>query len=149
MMARTSLEANQRAIELAGHNLANVSNQSYARQRLRIETAPSVGGVGGGIEVAGVEQYRDGLLDRQVSKEISVLAYLESKQEILQYTESTIGQEIERQATTPEGKAASQGISGQLGLGDGLTEFFNSLQEISVLVEKRCINSHFWTVLAI
>jgi len=33
-MARTSLLANQRAIELVGHNLANVSNPAYARQRL-------------------------------------------------------------------------------------------------------------------
>ena len=36
-MARTSLQMNQRAIELAGHNLANVSNPAYARQRLKIQ----------------------------------------------------------------------------------------------------------------
>jgi flagellar hook-associated protein 1 FlgK len=36
-MARASLQANQRAIELAGHNLANVSNPAYSRQRLNIE----------------------------------------------------------------------------------------------------------------
>ena len=41
-MARTSLQMNQRAIELAGHNLANVSNPAYARQRLKLQTATGV-----------------------------------------------------------------------------------------------------------
>ena len=56
-MARTSLQMNQSAIELAGHNLANVSNPAYARQRLKIQTATSVptdeGLQGGGVEIAG------------------------------------------------------------------------------------------------
>ena len=52
---------NQRAIELAGHNLANVSNPAYSRQRLKLETAlgvPTKDGLqGGGVEVSGVENF--------------------------------------------------------------------------------------------
>lgn len=82
-MARTSLQMNQRAIELAGHNLANVSNPAYARQRLKIQTATGVptedGLQGGGVEITGIEHFRDYLLDRQVANEQSVLAYLDQK----------------------------------------------------------------------
>ena len=134
-MARSSLQMNQRAIELAGHNLANVSNPAYARQRLALETAIGVptekGLQGGGVEISGVEQFRDLLLDRQVANEQSVLAYLDQKKKILQYTQSAIGQELDRASSSAESNAASQGVSGQMGLGDNLTDFFNSLQALS------------------
>ena len=59
-MARNSLQANQRAIELTGHNLANVSNPSYSRQRLNMETAHGIpveyGIQGAGVEVTGIDQ---------------------------------------------------------------------------------------------
>ena len=68
-MARNSLQANQRAIELAGHNLANVSNPAYSRQRLNIQTASGTqseaGNQGSGVKVSGIDQFRDILLDRQ------------------------------------------------------------------------------------
>ena len=134
-MARTSLQMNQRAIELAGHNLANVSNSAYARQRLKIQTATGVptedGLQGGGVEITGIEHFRDYLLDRQVANEQSVLAYLDQKKKILHYTQSAIGQELDRASSSAEGNAASQGVSGQMGLGDNLTDFFNSLQALS------------------
>ena len=134
-MARTSLLANQRAIELVGHNLANVSNPAYARQRLNLQTAHGIpaehGMQGAGVEVTGIDQFRDILLDRQIANEGSVLAYLEEKQKILQFAQSMIGQDLDRTASSPEGKAASKGVSGQMGLGDNLSELFNALQALS------------------
>ena len=131
-MARASLQANQRAIELAGHNLANVSNPAYARQRLNIVAAHETpGNQGSGVKVTGIEQFRDILLDRQIANEGSVLAYLEEKQKILQFAQSMIGQDLDRTSSSPEGKAASKGVSGQMGLGDNLSEFFNALQALS------------------
>jgi len=134
-MARNSLQANQRAIELAGHNLANVSNPAYSRQRLNIQTSEGTpteaGNQGSGVEVNGIDQFRDILLDRQVANEGSVLAYLEEKQKILQFAQSMIGQDLDRTSSSPEGKAASKGVTGQMGLGDNLSEFFNALQALS------------------
>ena len=134
-MARTSLQANQRAIEVAGHNLANVSNPAFSRQRLKLETAHGIpveeGIMGAGVVVSGIEQYRDVLLDRQIANEGSVQAYLEEKQKILQYAQSMIGQDLDRTASSPEGKAASKGVSGQMGLSDNLAEFFTALQALS------------------
>ena len=134
-MARNSLQANQSAIELAGHNLANVSNPAYSRQRLNLETAHGIpvehGIQGSGVQVTGIDQFRDILLDRQIANEGSVLAYLEEKQKILQFAQSMIGQDLDRTSSSPEGKAASKGVSGQMGLGDNLSEFFNALQALS------------------
>ena len=134
-MARTSLMANQRAIELAGHNLANVSNPAFSRQRLSLQTAQGVpsehGTQGAGVKVSGIDQFRDILLDRQIANEGSILAYLEEKQKILEFAQSMIGQDLDRTASSPEGKAASKGVSGQMGLGDNLAEFFNALQALS------------------
>ena len=134
-MARSSLMANQRAIELAGHNLANVSNPAFSRQRLSLQTAEGLpteaGTQGAGVKVSGIEQYRDILLDRQIANENSVLAYLEEKQKVLQFAQSMIGQDVDRTASSPEGKGASKGVSGQMGLGDNLSEFFNALQALS------------------
>jgi len=42
-----------------------------------------------------------------------------------------IGQDLDRTSSSPEGKAASKGVSGQMGLGDNLSEFFNALQALS------------------
>ena len=134
-MARNSLQTNQRAIELAGHNLANVSNPAYSRQRLNIQTSEGTptdaGQQGSGVQVNGIDQFRDILLDRQIANEASVLAYLEEKQKILQFAQSMIGQDLDRTSSSPEGKAASKGVSGQMGLGDNLSEFFNALQALS------------------
>ena len=41
-MARISLQMNQRAIELAGHNQRTSVNPAYARQRLKTQTATGV-----------------------------------------------------------------------------------------------------------
>ena len=134
-MARVSLLANQRAIELAGHNLANVSNPAFSRQRLSLQTAQGVpsehGTQGAGVKVSGIDQFRDILLDRQIANEGSILAYLEEKQKILEFAQSMIGQDLDRTASSPEGKAASKGVGGQMGLGDNLAEFFNALQALS------------------
>jgi flagellar hook-associated protein 1 FlgK len=81
--------------------------------------------------VSGIDQFRDILLDRQIANEGSVLAYLEEKQKILQFAQSMIGQDLDRTSSSPEGKAASKGVSGQMGLGDNLSEFFNALQALS------------------
>ena len=86
-MARVSLQANQRAIELAGHNLANVSNPAFSRQRLSLQTAQGVpsehGTQGARVKVSGIDRFRDILFDRQIANEGSILAYLEEKQKIL------------------------------------------------------------------
>lgn len=135
-MSRRALDTNRQGIEITGHNLSNLSNPAYARQRLRIQTGEALpspkGPTGTGSVVSAIEQVRSQLLDSQIAIETSITGFLESKQKALEFGEVNLGQRIDRQATTPEGISAAQGVGGQFGLVEGITEFFNSLQALSV-----------------
>jgi flagellar hook-associated protein 1 FlgK len=41
-LAKRSLQTQQQGIEVTGHNLANVNNPAYARQRVTIQTSSTV-----------------------------------------------------------------------------------------------------------
>ena len=134
-IAKRGLDTNRQGIELTGHNLSNISNPAYARQRLRIQTAEALpspqGPVGTGAKVAGIEQVRDRLLDSTISNETSVTGYLEARKKALEFAEVNMGQQLDRQASTPEGATASLGVGGQFGLVEGITDFFNAWQALS------------------
>ncbi len=128
-----SLSTQQLGIEVAGHNLANVSNAAYARQRLTIQTAQPVpsqlGPQGAGAEGVAILQLRDALLDRQILSETSAGGYLEAQQQALQYAQANLGQQIDSQATNTDGTQAAS--SSQNGLAEGLTSLFNAFQSLS------------------
>ena len=67
-----AINAHGRALETAGKNLANVNNTSYARQRVIYGDRGSVATTSGvqslGLEVVGVQQLRDSLVDRQLMR---------------------------------------------------------------------------------
>lgn len=134
-MSKRSLDTARAGIELTGHNLANISNRAYARQRLKIETSDAIasntGPQGTGAKVAGIEAVRSRLLDNQIIIETGVAGYLEAKQKALEFGEVNLGQRLDRQASTPEGTAAAEGVGGQFGLVEGLNEFFSSFQSLS------------------
>ena len=71
-----ALNAESRAIEITGKNLANVNNTSYARQRVIFGDRGTVqtpqGAESLGLEALGIQQMRDALLDQQVVREISI-----------------------------------------------------------------------------
>lgn len=131
-MGSRSLQAQQQGIETAGHNLANVNNPAYARQRVRISTSnilPSpIGPVGTGAQVTQVEQIRDRLLDQRIRSESSVSGYWLAQQKALQYAQAELGQGIDRQASGAEGAAAA---GAQRGLADGLQDLFNAFQSVA------------------
>jgi flagellar hook-associated protein 1 FlgK len=134
-MSKRALDTSRQAIELTGHNLSNVSNPAYARQRLKIQTAETLPGPNGptgtGAVVAGVEQIRSKLLDNQIATETSVTGFLEAKQRALQFGEVNLGQQLDRQASTPEAATAALGVGGQFGLVEGLSDYFNAWQALS------------------
>lgn len=129
------MDANRQGIELIGHNLSNVSNRAYARQRLKIQTGDTLPGPAGpqgtGAKVAGIEQIRSRLLDNQIVTERSVTGFLEAKQRALEFGEVNLGQQLDRQSSTPEGASANLGIGGQYGIIEGITDFFGALQALS------------------
>ncbi len=130
-----SLQAQLQGIETAGHNLANVNNPAYARQRVVLQTGNTlptpVGQVGSGVEVAAIQQIRDTLLDTRITTESSVTGYWEAQQTALQYGQAALGQEIDRQASGAEGASAASGAGTPLGLAEGLQGLFNAFQAVA------------------
>lgn len=126
-----ALNAHSRAIETAGKNLANVNNTSYARQRVIYGDRGTVqtpdGAQSLGLEALGVQQLRDQLLDRQLMREVSLLASFEAEQAAYERAEASLGQNINRSSeTTSSGSNASTG-----GMAAALNDFFNAFQSLA------------------
>lgn len=127
-----SLITQQQGVEVAGHNLANVNNPAYARQRLSITTSPTVpgdlGAQGTGVESAAIVRLRSDILDQEIQSEVSIRGSLESQQSALQFAQSSLGQEL-------DSSAAASGASGYVGvshsLADGYADLFASFQGLS------------------
>lgn len=128
-LGQQSLQVQRQGVEVSGHNLANVNNPAYARQRLHIQTLPSIrttfGSVGTGAEVATIRQLRNSLLDSQLLGEYSVSGFLQANQSALQFGQSILGQSIDTQATGPGG------VDGQHGIAERLGDLFNSFQSLA------------------
>ncbi len=134
-LANRSLQTQRNGTEIAGHNLANVNTPGYARQRVAIETSLTVptdmGHQGTGADAVGIYQLRDALLDRQIVNEGSVRGSFESRQRALQFTQAALGQQIDRQATGAEGAAAANGVGGQHGIAEEMSDLFAAMQSLS------------------
>jgi flagellar hook-associated protein 1 len=83
--ALSALYAQRRALELAGHNVANANTEGYSRQRvdLRANGGPPVPGIfstwqgaGAGVSVTDVVRLRDAFLEGRARAEHSQDAYL-------------------------------------------------------------------------
>jgi len=127
-LAASALQTQQQGIGVTGQNVANANNAAYSRQTLIIQsrapTDTAMGSVGTGVEVAAIQQVRDGLLDQQVQGENSITSYLESQQSALQDAQSGLGEQISGSSTS-----SSVGTTG--GLADDLTGLFNAFQSLS------------------
>src|SRR5258708_7579507 len=122
-----ALNAQSRGIDLSGRNLANVNNPNYARQRVILGDRGTVvtpdGAQSLGIEALGVQQLRDSLLDRQVTREISLNASYAAEQQGYQRAQAGLGQSV---AAT----SAADGSTGS-GLDAALNDFFNAFQGLA------------------
>ena len=122
----SALTAHSRAVETAGKNLANVSNPNYARQRVIYGDRGTVvtpdGARSLGLEVLGVEQLRDALLDRQVVRESARSAYYQAQQNGYQRAQAALGQDV-ASAGSAGGTSSDTGIASAL---DGLFDAFHN-----------------------
>lgn len=124
-----ALNAQSRAVETAGRNLANVNNTNYARQRVIFGDRGTVITASGpesmGLEAMGVEQLRDRMLDQQVLNEVSRKAALTAAQSGLQKAQAGLGQHIASASSTDSATNGAQGIA------ESLASFFNSFQSFA------------------
>jgi flagellar hook-associated protein 1 FlgK len=122
-----ALNAQSRGVDLSGRNLANVNNPAYARQRVILGDRGTVvtpdGAQSLGIEALGVQQLRDALLDRQVTREISLQASFAAEQQGYSRAQAGLGQGV-ASAGSVDGATTS-------GLDAALNDFFNSFQGLA------------------
>lgn len=123
-----ALSAQQRGVEVAGRNLANVNNAAYARQRVNISDHGSVftpqGAQSLGLE-ADVDQLRDQLLDRQLSREIARSSSIDAESAAYAKGQALLGENIDSTQSADATATTGQGLS------VALTEFFNSFQAVA------------------
>src|SRR6266446_7592731 len=116
------MQVQQQGVEVAGHNLANVNNPGYTRQRINIGTNPSImtpiGPEGTGAQVIGIQQLRSAILDGQITSETSVSGFLNAEQAALENGQAILGQTVDTTGVAP-------------GIANGLSDLFGALQSLS------------------
>ncbi len=126
-----ALNAQSRAVETAGRNLANVNNPNYARQRVvmgdRGTVMTPMGPQSLGIEARQIEQLRDRLLDQQTVREIALTASLKAQQTAYEKAQAALGQSISR----AQDSSSINSSSGGYGIAESLTDFFNAFQSFA------------------
>lgn len=124
-----ALNAQSRALETAGRNIANVNNPGYARQRILLGDRGTVltpqGAQSLGVEARQVQQLRDLLLDRQVSREIALTSSLSARQLAHQKAEAALGQSIDRSANASSTASSTAGIAGSI------SDFFSAFDSFA------------------
>ncbi|NLO24517.1 MAG: flagellar hook-associated protein FlgK, partial [Clostridiales bacterium] len=109
----------QRALDVTGHNIANVNTEGYSRQRAVMETArpiPVVGGkgmLGSGVDVQQIQGIRNSFLDVKFWGENTVLGEWHSKSQLLGDVEMVFNEPSDA------------------GLNTVIDKFFSALQELS------------------
>lgn len=91
--ARLAMAASQHSIDITGHNIANMHNEGFTRQRLDISSFHYKNGdilntgpaskIGFGVHINGVSQIRDPFLDVQYRRQIVKVGTADSRQDAL------------------------------------------------------------------
>ncbi|MDF2892415.1 MAG: flgK [Clostridia bacterium] len=90
--------AQQRALDITGHNISNVNTPGYARQGItHASSTPSRNGISGngnvmtvgtGVDVQEIRQYRDYFLDQKLRRENKELGYWNAKRSSVEELET-------------------------------------------------------------
>jgi flagellar hook-associated protein 1 FlgK len=95
-IAKTGLVAQQQAMNVVAHNIANASTEGYSRQRAEMSGMPSLhlpGGVyGTGVKVDDVARIADPLLDGAFYRELTGASEQDTRASILQRVEGLFGE---------------------------------------------------------
>lgn len=91
-----ALQAQQRALDVTSHNIANANTQGYSRQDVIMETTAPIktreGYIGTGVDVKEIRRIRDQFIDIQIRTENKVLGEWEAKSDILSKIEMVINE---------------------------------------------------------
>lgn len=119
-----ALQAQQKALNITGHNIANANTEGYSRQTADIVasepfTFPSLnrsgeaGQMGTGSEVATIQRMRDSFMDGQIRQENQSLGRWQARDQNLQQLQLIFNEPSDS------------------GINTAMTNFWNALQELS------------------
>lgn len=95
-IARSALAAQQRAMDVTGHNVANAQTAGYSRQRATLTAATPLwsawGTIGRGVSVANVTRVRDTFLDGSYRRESGSLGMATTLDSLLSQVEGAMGE---------------------------------------------------------
>lgn len=128
-IARSALFTQQQNLDLTGHNIANAGVEGYSRQRLHLQAAPDLyglgaiypGSVGQGVQADRLQRLRDEFLDREYRLKTQEQSYYQTRLNYTQRMETSLGE------------------FGESALGLTLEKFFNSWQEVSLRPDDRAL----------
>jgi flagellar hook-associated protein 1 FlgK len=116
-IARGALLAQQKGIDVTGHNISNVNTPGYTRQKLILqsseETPTARIKLGYGVNADSVIQYFDRFTTQNINQKTSSLSEYEAEKSILDYVEGLFNEETEN------------------GLNKVVTDFWNAWQDLS------------------
>lgn len=98
-IVKRGMSAQQTALQVVSHNVANANTEGYSVQRADLKTtepfgmpslnsAGSIGQLGTGVQVASITRARDIYLDGQIRKEQSTVSNYQSREEFLSEIET-------------------------------------------------------------
>lgn len=130
--AARALAAHEAGVQVAGRNLANVNNPSYARQRVqlgdRVIIDSHLGPVGNGVEALGIQHIRDRFLDVAVTRESSRTSFLSAQQSGLERAEANLGEQINR---SEDSAFIGDVTHSSDGLSAAINDFFNAFEGLA------------------
>jgi flagellar hook-associated protein 1 len=98
-IARSALLAQQRAMDVTGHNVANAQTPGYSRQRLTTTAAEPLwsawGTIGRGVSTGSITRVRDVLLDSNYRRESGSLGTATTLNSFLSQVEGALGEPSE------------------------------------------------------
>lgn len=100
-IARSGFFAAQRALDITGHNIANVNTRGYTRQRLEQSASNPLripggeGMLGTGVTTTAIHQLRNDFLDYKYREESSTFGFWDAKADGLSFIESIINEPSE------------------------------------------------------
>ncbi|MBU3180667.1 flagellar hook-associated protein FlgK [Clostridium psychrophilum] len=97
-VATRGLNAQQTAIDVTSHNIANANTEGYSRQRANMETtsplstSSGVGQIGTGVQVSSITRIRDSYLDYQVRTGNGTKGLYDGREQILSSIQSVFNE---------------------------------------------------------
>ncbi|MBU3170222.1 flagellar hook-associated protein FlgK [Clostridium estertheticum] len=117
-VATRGMSAQQKALDVTSHNIANANTEGYSRQRATMETTrpfgmPSMnnavgpGQLGTGVQISSITRIRDGFLDYQVRTENGTKGKYEGREKFLSQIEGVMNEPSDTGVSNLLGKVFS------------------------------------------